>query len=189
MTLTLCPDLAAADWITDSDLPWQQLAVFGPAGFDKHARLRFLPDPVRPGQSENDAEAQDWRAEQLPALFEVLAAHTGTADDCYVGIWDGWGHAEPTNPRIPKVVIPHRAFWLLRGPLTGIALTRTGQHTLEQEQPAFVWPADRAWCFTQDVDPHWAGIGGSAQLIDQLIADPRLDVVAADPTEEQPSYR
>jgi hypothetical protein len=39
------------------------------------------------------------------------------------------------------------------------------------------------------VDPHWAGIGGQASLIDELIGDERLDVVRADPAEEQPFYR
>jgi hypothetical protein len=32
-----------ADWIVNSDRPWQQLVGFGPAGFDSYARLRFLP--------------------------------------------------------------------------------------------------------------------------------------------------
>ncbi|MDG4788800.1 hypothetical protein O7626_23220 [Micromonospora sp. WMMD1102] len=61
MTLNLCPDVSAADWLTQGHLPWQQLVLFGPAGFDTYARLRLLPDPIRPGQSENDVEADDWR--------------------------------------------------------------------------------------------------------------------------------
>ncbi len=58
MTLTYCWDLSAADWIAHSDLRWSQLVGFGPASFEAYARLRFLPDPVRPGQSENDALGQ-----------------------------------------------------------------------------------------------------------------------------------
>src|SRR5262245_1538655 len=50
MTLTLCEDASAAAWITSSDLPWQQLVAFGPAGFQAYARLRFLPDPAYAGQ-------------------------------------------------------------------------------------------------------------------------------------------
>jgi hypothetical protein len=34
VTLTFCSDLAAADWIVHSDLPWPRLVTFGPAGFD-----------------------------------------------------------------------------------------------------------------------------------------------------------
>ncbi len=56
-------------------------------------------------------------------------------------------------------------------------------------QPAFIWPADHAWCVANDVDPHWAGIAADTPLIERLIADARLDVVVADPTESQPAYR
>jgi hypothetical protein len=38
-------------------------------------------------------------------------------------------------------------------------------------------------------DPHWAGIGADVSAIDELLADPRLDVVPADPREDQPAYR
>ena len=91
MTLTFCWDLSAADWITRSDLRWEQLVGFGPAGFDAYARLRFLPDPARPGQSENDVVGQDSGTGQLPRLFEVLATHTATPDDCHFCVWEGFG--------------------------------------------------------------------------------------------------
>ena len=233
MTLTCCWDLSAANWIVDSHLPWQQLVGFGPAGFDSYARLRFLPDPVRPGQSENDVPA-DWRAGQSPALFEVLAIHTATPDDCYFCVWDGFGHGEvgidddavyvhdatagaefaqtvarpgrapvalpsisplmPQLPQLPKVVVPHRAYWLFRGPLAEVgswdgAREWPGQCRLDEVEPAFSWPADHAWCVARDVDPHWAGIGGTHSLIAALMTDPRLDLVPADPTQAQPAYQ
>jgi hypothetical protein len=230
VTLTFCWDLSGADWIVHSDLPWQQLVGFGPAGFDTYARLRFLPDPVRPGQSENDVQA-DWRTDQLPALFEVLATHTATPDDCYFCVWEGFGHAEvatddyavyiddenagaqqgqagaqpgwapvalpsisPSTPQPPKVVVPNRAYWLFRGSLADVgrwdtAHARPGQCRLDEAEPAFIWPADHTWCLARDVDPHWAGIGGTPPLITRLMTEPRLDVVPADPTTDQPLYR
>ncbi|SCG69683.1 hypothetical protein [Micromonospora inositola] len=228
MTLTFCSDLAAADWIVHTTLPWQQLVRFGPAGLDAYARLLLLPDPVRPGQSENDVEAEDWRTDQLPRLFELLAACTTTPDECYFCVWEGFANAGPVtdddaayagvdnledqigraaarpglaptsgaSPSVlqaPKVEVPHRAYWLFRGPLAEIGTWDTaeawpGQCRLDAVEPAFVWPADHAWCVALDVDPHWAGIGGGALLVNQLIADPLLDVVSADPTMEQPLY-
>jgi len=91
VTLSFCWDLSAADWIAHSDLRWSQLVGFGPAGFDAYARLRFLPDPAGPGQSENDAPAEDWRIDPLPRLFEVLATQTATPEDCYFCVWEGVG--------------------------------------------------------------------------------------------------
>jgi hypothetical protein len=225
VTLTFCWDLAAADWIVESDLPWEQLVCFGPAGFETYARLRFLPDPTIPGQSENDVEA-DWRADTLPTLLEVLEAEIAAPDDCYFCVWEGFGSdghviddgaryihdpsadvgleqtgyrpglapERPSSlPWVPKVVVPNREFWLFRGPLADVGGWDTAQEWpaprgLVQVEPAFVWPADRTWCVAHDVDPHWAGIGGSRALIDRLIGDPRLDVVPADPAGEQPHY-
>jgi hypothetical protein len=51
-----------------------------------------------------------------------------------------------------------------------------------------VWPADRRWCFTSDVDPHWAGIGAPGAAIDALTVAPTFDVVPADPAGAQPFY-
>jgi hypothetical protein len=43
--------------------------------------------------------------------------------------------------------------------------------------------------FASDVDPHWAGIGASAEAIEALTGDSGLDVVGADPAEPPPAYR
>jgi len=92
------------------------------------------------------------------------------------------------------VVLPHRAYWLFRGPLADVgswdgAQQWPGTRRLHQVEPAFVWPADHAWCVARDVDPHWAGVGATADLITRLLAEPRLDLVRADPGTDQPAYR
>lgn len=225
MTLTSCSDLSAAGWIAESDLPWPQLVCFGPAGFEAYARLRFLPDPDYPGQSENDAYRDQHTIDQLPTLFELLAAHTSTPSDCYFCVWDGFGTTEggdgaiilrdehgaaaridrpgfhpgleprsgPSAFEASKVVVPNRAFFLFRGPLEEIGNWDTaamwpGHPRLDQADPAFVWPSDHAWCVSHDVDPHWAGVGAGTSVIERLAADPRLDLVPANPAEEQPFY-
>jgi hypothetical protein len=146
--LTRCTDLSAASWLVDGDLPWQRLVTFGPAGFPAYARLRFLPDPAYPGQSEADA-ALDADAPpetgQLRALLDTLARFTSSPDDCYFCLWDGWfseftgstgvtavhqvsGTARPglwtepvprhRVPAQPKVRLPHRAYYLFQGMLS-----------------------------------------------------------------------
>lgn len=94
----------------------------------------------------------------------------------------------------PKVVVPNRAYFLFRGSISdfgdwGAADAWPGQPRLHMPNPAFIWPADQAWCVANDVDPHWAGIGADVAAIDELLADPRLDVVPADPGQDQPYYR
>jgi hypothetical protein len=198
MALALCWDRSPADWIVASDLPWAQLVTFGPSGFAAYARLRFLPDPAYQGQSENDADpdAAPCATDQWRALFEQLGARTRTPDDCYFCLWEGWPfprsvlHAPkvsvPPHPRVP-----YRSYFLFRGLLSDAGAW--GEPKIWPGDPppfeaAFVWPADRAWCVANDVDPHWAGIGADATLIDRMVADPSLDIVAADPGEAQPAY-
>ena len=243
MKVTACSDLSAADWITGSDLPWQQLAGFGPSGFTAYARLRFLPDPAYDGQSENDVDFGDGVSEsaKLSAAIQVLSRHTSTPDAYYFCLWDGWGwdgdagsahvdiesgstgpsrststsrllkvYREDESPQAaarpgvvprpgvapfspssahqePKVAIPNRDYFLFQ--VSEVGHLSPGRLWPDMPDPAFIWPADRAWCLANDVDPHWAGIGADASAIDNLVADPRLDVVPADPRQLQPSYR
>lgn len=223
VTLIPSPDTSAADWITGSDVPWQRLVTYGPPGFPVYARLRFIPDPLSEGQSENDAVLdQNVPSEtaRLRTLLETLAGHTSTPKDCYFCLWDGWQtdiyggdivrivdeHAGSIRkgpivppafpPEVlsgPKVDVPNRAYFLFRGKLTdfgdwGASGTEPGEPRTGMPDPAFIWPADHAWCIANDVDPHWAGIGADAEAIHQILADPRLDVVPANPTEDPPRY-
>ena len=220
MALTFCFDVSPADWITTSDLPWGRLVTFGPTGFEAYARLRFLPDPAHPGQSEDQADRDEDHDErvQLPVLYEVLAAHTRTPDDCYFCLWEGigdlyagdvrqsfdprsgvwrtWPRATPAfSPSVldgPKVVVPNRKYLLFQGPLSGAgdwgAADLWPGYARGYLPAAFVWPADHAWCVAHDIDPHWAGIGADADVVDRLVAEPRLDVVRADPSDRQPKF-
>jgi hypothetical protein len=224
MSLTPCPDLSAAGWLTAGGSSSDQLIDFGPAGFPAYARLRFLPDPAYDGQSENDVAGDDdapSESAQLSTVLETLARHTSTPDECYFCLWDGWGSdiyggdgarivdwetrtvrpgplIAPAFPSTvlsgPKLVIPNRAYFLFRGAVSefgdwAAAELWPGQPRPGMPNPAFIWPADHAWCVADDVDPHWAGIGADIRAIDQLLTDPRLDVVRADPRANQPRYR
>jgi hypothetical protein len=200
--------VSAADWIVDSGIAWERLVGFGPPGFPAYARLRFFPDPAFVGQSQNDVDCDRGAPSdvaRLRASMETLTRHTGTPDACYFCVWEGWplqrreGTAERSvHPSavldVPQVVIPNRAYFLLKGDLSDLAqwdATRAwlGQRRLLDVPPAFMWPADHAWCIACDVDQHYAGIGAATAAIDQLLADPRLDPVPADPREIQPAYR
>lgn len=211
MTVTPCSDLSPADWLGDSELAWSDLVCFGPSGFPAYVRLRFLPDPSYEGQSENDVDV-DFDAircatDQWQALCEVLAVHTSTPEDCYFCLWDGWGDLQHCFAGQPKLGIPSgerhpaRAYYLFRGALPTTPIWNSPPLLREEEpqfwpcdfrhphEPAFVWPADRAWCVANDVDPHWAGIGADVPAIERVLADPRLDAVGADPADSQPAYR
>jgi len=192
MQLRHAADIRPAAWI--SDLTLLEATTFGPPTFEAYARLRFIPDPTRPGQSENQVELPDDHLsdlDQARRAFAHLARCTTAAEHCYFCIWDGYPYERlPVGPG-PHVTVdlPHRSYWLMEGPLAALQSWETdlgdGGPLVP---PAIVWPADRAWIFVSDVDPHWAGIGASRAAIAELLDDPFLDVVVADPQSLQPYY-
>ncbi|RVW09051.1 hypothetical protein EGT67_12905 [Prescottella agglutinans] len=194
MSITRCADLSAARWLERSDEDWQRLAARGPRGFEKYARLRFIPDPSYPGQREGEVHVGPDALsdnEQLAVVLTELAQHTTTPDDCHFCIWDGWPSFSGDDP-MPKVSIPNRDYFLFRGSLADVADWDARIKSLlddtEAPPPAFAWPADHAWCVTSDVDPHFASIGAHADAVDRLVTDTRVDVVVDDPDTEPPYY-
>lgn len=191
MTLQPAADRAATGWLVESPIPWGQLVGFGPAGFDGYVRLRFIPDPVRSGQSETDVDMPDDHPsdhEQLSRAIKILRPFSRTPDEWYFCVWDGWGSDLPRAIRdAPQIAVLHRTFFALRGTADDFDAWESSFEDGDAPFLAFVWPADRAWCVASDVDPHWAGIGGSLPAIEALKRS-ALDVVAADPTDAQPVY-
>lgn len=199
MSLRLCTDVAAADWLVEQQVEWDRLAVRGPLGYAAYARLRFIPDPSFEGQQEGDAVVGGGAlsdSDQLRIAVEVLAEYTGTSDDCYFCLWDGWD-TPVTREGVPMIriprgaAIPTRAYWLFNGDLRDLGDWGADVRTPFgwAPNPAFVWPADRNWCLAADVDPHFATIGASAAAIEGLLADKRIDGIVDDPDREPPYYR
>jgi hypothetical protein len=192
--LTPATDLAPADWITGSTTPFERLITFGPAGFDAYARLRFIPDPLGPEQNEADVSVPDDHLHDLvqaQLALHRLSDFTESAADCFFLVWEGYSDVSfpPQVAETSMVVLPHRRYALFQGPL--ISIDKFAEELGSGRSiapPAFVWPADHRWCFTSDVDPHWAGIGANAAAIDALVSDAFLDIVPARADEPQPLY-
>lgn len=193
MGFTLCRDATTAEWLLEQGLAWHRLAARGPAGYPGYARVRFIPDPSFPGQQLNDVRF-DQRAlfekEQVGMALETLARFTTTPDTCYFALWNG--RSTITVDSAPQLVIPHRDYWLLAGTLADYADWNSDDRERwpfgDCPDPAFIWPADRAWCVAHDVDPHFASIGADAEAIALLVADRRLDAVPDDPSREPPYW-
>jgi hypothetical protein len=97
--LAVCSDLSPADWIVASEIPWPRLVTIGPSGFAAYARVRFISDPTRDDQRESaaDLNASLDEVDQWRALLGLLAAGTADPDNCYFGLWDGWGFPESAH--------------------------------------------------------------------------------------------
>ena len=81
----------------------------------------------------------------------------------------------------PRVELPNRNYLLYSGGVSGaLALVAS-----ERQTPNLWWPADRAWCVATEIDLPWTYVGGSAELIDAILADPRLEAM---PVEAEDSH-
>lgn len=52
-----------------------------------------------------------------------------------------------------------------------------------QESPNLIWPSDRRWFVASEIDLDSTFVGGSAELIGELLGDPRLEAWPAHPTD------
>ncbi len=212
------PDASHAAWFATSKKPWTQLCTLGPSGFEKYGRL-FHPLPE--GADEHDPDdlvnvEGHLDESHLKRLLALLARHTNTPDDCFFGLWDGFGnlHGSPAvgffhtgkgkGPDVPpafppeflngpRVEIPNRSYLLFRGPLGeagrwGAADLAPG-HRRPINSPNLMWPFDRAWFVASEIDVPWTGMAGSSELLEELMADSVLDAELVDLTSKVPYWR
>lgn len=194
---SFCADVTPANWITRSRDAWKSLALFGPPEFEAYARVRFVPDPDHPHQSYPSEDfTQPAYAGYEHAIVArtciALAAATRSTDECYFAIWAGYSGVVSPLPGGPRMHIPNRDYHLYAGTLSDVkeweAPWTPETLALLHNPPAFVWPADHAWCLASDTDPHWAGIGADAATIRALTTRDDIDVVAADRYGRHPFY-
>jgi hypothetical protein len=121
---------------------------------------------------------------------------------------DAHGPAEPAEPITevppafspevldgPRVSIPGRDYILFAGPLAaaGELGWRVGEllsaaypgvgfdpDEFEPQSPSIFWPEDRAWCVATEIDLDSTYVGGSRELIEALLGDPRFEAWPAE---------
>jgi hypothetical protein len=142
-------------------------------------------DVDRPPPFVAPPHADGLPAASLSALLEVLAVHTSTPGDCFIGVWEGYGWPVEAWAGSEALELENRTYLIRRGPL---ALAREigwdrSRDRLDMEPPNVLWPADRAWFVASDTDLDSTYLGGSAALIDGLLARAGLEawpIAAAD---------
>jgi hypothetical protein len=143
----------------------------------------------------------DLEPESLNALLDVLARHTCSVQQCWFAVWEGHGWLRPSGPIVfastdgtlpppasdrrfatidydARVELPQRKYLLFGGPLDA-ALAIGDWPTAEwflPHSPNIFWPDDVSWCVATEIDLFCTYVGGSRALIDELLADERLEV-------------
>ena len=86
MTLRPLSDTSTADWLADDSASSVLRANLGPSGFEAYARVLHSPRGPEDDRYEGHLEEH-----LLSALCEALTVHTTTPDECFFGLWDGFG--------------------------------------------------------------------------------------------------
>jgi len=140
-------------------------------------------------------------APALPALLTVLAAQTSGVDLCLFALWEGYGQVwtgawprparfEPGHEPVPAAEVilagprlhhPSRDYLLFAGPLPAAAGIGHRWDPHWTQSPNLFWPADQSWCVASEIDFDSTLIGGTAALVDAVLAEPALEAWRVDP--------
>ena len=115
------------------------------------------------------------------SMAHTLARHTATATDCWFAVWDGWGDLEEAFHGQPTFHLPAREYHLAHGPVTA-ATQSVARPPWSHRSCNLWWPDDHAWCVASEIDLDSTYIGGSQACIEELLANPELEVTAIDLT-------
>jgi hypothetical protein len=125
------------------------------------------------GLWDQEPETGSLPIRQAERLAELLARHTATPKRCCFAVWDGFADLE-LPWETPRVPMPQRPMWLLRGPLSGAAASLDAAWG---RSASLWWPEDRAWCVATDVDLMSTYVGGSEECIASVLRSDGLEAM------------
>ena len=189
----------------DRRVSWSQVAAGN--GLELRPDTQFpqialLPPTAGPSRQVVAPDEGTLCAADAAALIDVLRRRTPAAQPCWFALWDGFGWdaaawyvaqdggdgippPDPEDPiprRVrdgPRVDLPHRTYVLYRGALEdALAFVEPQGQT-----PNLWWPQDRAWCVASELDLGWTYVGGSQELIDEIIGSQGLEALPSEPTQ------
>jgi hypothetical protein len=132
-----------------------------------------------------------WR--QLTALVDTLSLYTLTPERCWFAIWEGFGDLPYLGSLRPvRLKLPHRDMILLSGPLAALPEVSCSEawyriapahRSVYYRSPSLWWPEDHSWCVGTDVDRNSSFIGASAECVEALSDDHRLEIMPVSATQ------
>jgi hypothetical protein len=150
----------------------ERLSAFHSVAFPIGDPSTYRPWEIPPQQGSIDEH-------DLEELIAVLRTHTSTPDDCWVGVWNGFGNVWPLESH-PVVHAPHRDYFLTRGSIE-TALHLDQFYDRAPDGPNIFWPNDHAWFVATDIDLAWTYVGSSKALIAALKGSPTIELLDAKP--------
>ena len=192
--VTLTKDVTPSAWISERLHPLAlDVGAVVPTGFAAYARI-----------TNSDGRDGVLGPDKAATLAGIGSKHTSRRDACWLCLWDGYGYLHPggtarlvaarppfarirrslqrirlrwSRPSVshlrnwPKVRLPGRDYLLFTGSVA--------QAVGWEDGPNLWWPDDRAWCVASEIDLVHTYVGGSNELIADVLADTELDASPA----------
>jgi hypothetical protein len=198
----------ASTWRDRADVRWSEVAASSGKTIHPLVQFHAIATPV-PGREleakpwSGEPETGTLSDRQARALSRLGEKHMSTPEACWFCLWEGFGYFAPGGmiearayfaegsprhlPRLPfsfqkkpsrrsvagKRVTPNdaRSYLLFTGSV--------GEAVGWEDGPNIWWPDDRAWCVASEIDLPYSYVGGSAALIEELVADPEVEALPA----------
>lgn len=185
---------------SDRMVPWSAVTAW--SGRVYHPLMSFegirSPAPghgADPSPWDHDPDYSSLDEEVTAELLPLLAQFTGTPEQCYFGVWEGYGQYSGGSAmltsdgrgrrlrtprdvrRAQRIKGVGRDYLLYQGRLADIIGFYTN---FLSEPPNIWWPADHAWFVSTDIDLDSTYVGGSHECIDALLRHPALEAVPAE---------
>jgi hypothetical protein len=117
-------------------------------------------------------------------LADLLATRTTTPHECFFLVWEGYGGLRPDVKTAITVDVggESRRMHVLSGRVSdateSIETVPSGDPS--GRSPMWWIPSDGAWCVGNDIYGRSVFVGGSAETISAVVADPQLEAYVAD---------
>lgn len=169
-------------------ITWEQVTHWSQRALHRLAQWPLVSTPTSPLSQppfSDDEPHAGLTVSQIRLLVPLLRAGTLTPEHCYFAIWSGYGlfNSFPEGFIQPAVLsLKARDYLVFHGTVDDA--DQFG-HSVELDPrtygPNLWWPADQGWMVATDIDLQSTYVGGSQQLVAQILAHPGIEAFPAGP--------
>lgn len=138
----------------------------------------YVNSRSQPGLWDYSPDEGSMPAPLAAALGDVLRQHTGSLRWWYA-VWEGFPHCPWQQAAVPRVPMAARPMVLGAGGPDDAVLSFAPAPW--HQSASLWWPDDRVWCVATDVDLMTTYVGGSRDVVDDVLADARLEAFEVSP--------
>lgn len=165
---------------SDSFLPWSDYA-------------QSVGLPIRPDTRWYEISRRDLRLRSIspdvggldkisgPAYLEFIAERLPAQAPIFAGYWDGIQPLHEPERDFPTARLGVRDYVLFQAPLAALTDAFHSESGFLSDFPALLWPENKSWYLSTEVDYNSTLVGGSEEFIDALLAHEPIEALPIGP--------